>query len=353
MIHFDLEFKKQQLDDINAILQDSSIWEDAEKSKDLMKKQKHLQKNLDNFNAMQESVEDIEMTLELIAEDENEDGEEFLDDMNKTKDELVKKVEKMKLEQLLSDEYDENNAILSIHAGSGGVDAMDWASMLYRMYIRWGAAHDYNVEVIDYQEDDVAGLKSATIKFSGEYAYGYLKSEKGVHRLVRISPFDSSGRRHTSFSAVDVLPELEDDEEIEIDTKDLRVDVYRASGAGGQHINKTSSAVRITHLPTGIVVQCQNERSQMQNKHTAMKMLMAKLIDIQKQEHKEKIEDIQGDFSQITWGSQIRSYVFHPYQMVKDHRTNTEVSKVDDVMDGNLDDFMNDYLSNSINEQTV
>lgn len=345
MIHFDLASKKMQLNDINALLLDSSIWEDSEKSKNLMKKQRSLQKSLDEFDHMQEKVEDIEMMIELVMDSKGDDGSDFKNDIYNGIEFLKRNIEKMKLQQLLSDEYDENNAILSIHAGSGGIDAMDWASMLYRMYTRWAVEHEYTIEIIDYQEDDVAGLKSATLRLVGEYAYGYLKSEKGVHRLVRISPFDSSGRRHTSFAAIDVLPELEDDEEIDIDSKDLRIDVYRASGAGGQHVNKTSSAVRITHMPSGIVVQCQNERSQMQNKHTAMKMLMAKLIDIQKQEHKEKIEDIQGDFSQITWGSQIRSYVFHPYQMVKDHRTNLEVSQVEDVMDGELDEFMNAYLS--------
>lgn len=348
MIHFDIASKEESLKEVNSLLTDSSVWDDIERSTALMKKQKTLQNAIHEYKSLVEKCEELEFACELYLEvqEEGEESKAAMLEIRTSMDELNHKRNKLKLKSLLSGEYDENNAIISIHAGSGGVDAMDWASMLYRMYLRWCEQNDYSVEILDYQADDVAGIKSATLKVNGEYAYGYLKSEKGVHRIVRISPFDSSGRRHTSFSAVDVLPELADDEEIEIDDKDLRIDTYRASGAGGQHVNKTSSAVRITHLPTGVVTQCQNERSQLQNKNTAMKMLMAKLIHIQKEQHKEKIEDIQGDFSQITWGSQIRSYVFQPYQMVKDHRTGAEVAQVDDVMDGELEVFMNAYLAN-------
>lgn len=347
MIHFDIAHKEEQLEEINSLLMDNDVWNDIERSTELMKKQKTLQNSIGEFESLLEKCEELELTCELYLEEgEGESVRQEIGIIQQGIEEINAKRGKLKLKSLLSGEYDLNNAIVSIHAGSGGVDAMDWASMLYRMYLRWCEANEYSVTVLDYQADDVAGIKSATIKVEGEYAYGYLKSEKGVHRIVRISPFDSSNRRHTSFSAVDVLPELEDDEEIEIDDKDLRIDTYRSSGAGGQHVNKTSSAVRITHLPTGVVTQCQNERSQLQNKNTAMKMLMAKLINIQKEQHKEKIEDIQGDFSQITWGSQIRSYVFQPYQMVKDHRTGAEVSQIEDVMDGELNVFMNAFLSN-------
>lgn len=347
MIHFDIASKEEDLQEVNSLLMDSSVWDDIERSTALMKKQKALQNSINEYRTLVETCEELEFACELYLEvqEEADEAEAAMVEIRTSMEELNQKRNKLKLKSLLSGEYDANNAIISIHAGSGGVDAMDWASMLYRMYLRWCEQNDYAVEILDYQPDDVAGIKSATIKVTGEYAYGYLKSEKGVHRIVRISPFDSSGRRHTSFSAVDVLPELADEEEIEIDDKDLRIDTYRASGAGGQHVNKTSSAVRITHLPTGVVTQCQNERSQLQNKNTAMKMLMAKLIHIQKEQHKEKIEDIQGDFSQITWGSQIRSYVFQPYQMVKDHRTAAEVAQVNEVMDGELEVFMNAYLA--------
>lgn len=347
MIHFDIASKEEDLQEVNSLLMDSSVWDDIERSTALMKKQKALQNSINEYRTLVETCEELEFACELYLEvqEEADEAETAMVEIRTSMEELNQKRNKLKLKSLLSGEYDANNAIISIHAGSGGVDAMDWASMLYRMYLRWCEQNDYAVEILDYQPDDVAGIKSATIKVTGEYAYGYLKSEKGVHRIVRISPFDSSGRRHTSFSAVDVLPELADEEEIEIDDKDLRIDTYRASGAGGQHVNKTSSAVRITHLPTGVVTQCQNERSQLQNKNTAMKMLMAKLIHIQKEQHKEKIEDIQGDFSQITWGSQIRSYVFQPYQMVKDHRTAAEVAQVNEVMDGELEVFMNAYLA--------
>jgi len=253
----------------------------------------------------------------------------------------------LSIKVMLDGEYDFNNAILSVHSGTGGLDAQDWTQMLLRMYTRFSNDMNYKIEYIDLQQDEQSGIKSATLKIQGENAYGYLKCEKGVHRLVRISPFDSSGKRHTSFASVDVLPELDDNIQIDINPKDLKIDTYRASGAGGQHVNKTESAIRITHIPTGVVVQCQNERSQFANKDTAMKMLMAKLIELKELEHKDKIEDIQGKYSQIAWGSQIRSYVFQPYTMVKDHRTNYEVGNISSVMDGDIMPFITAYLLNN------
>lgn len=251
----------------------------------------------------------------------------------------------MAINSLLNGKYDEEDAIISIHAGSGGRDAMEWTEMLLRMYLRWAAKMNFDTEVLDEQRDVEYGMKSAVIKLKGDYAYGYAKSEKGVHRLVRISPFDTAGRRHTSFAAVDVIPDFDTEIELDINTNDLKIDTYRASGAGGQHVNKTDSAVRITHIPSSIVVQCQSGRSQIKNKEEAMKMLRTRLMLLKEQEQKEKIEDIQGDFSQISWGSQIRSYVFHPYKIVKDHRTNAETGNLKDVMDGNLDLFVKSYLS--------
>lgn len=254
----------------------------------------------------------------------------------------------MELEILLSDPYDRNNAILTLHAGAGGTEAQDWVSMLYRMYVRWGERRGYKVETMDLLPGDEAGIKSATISIAGENAYGYAKSEKGVHRLVRISPFDAAGRRHTSFASVDVIPEVEeDDSEITINPDELKVDTYRASGAGGQHINKTSSAVRITHLPTGIVVACQSERSQIQNRAYVMRVLKAKLLELKRQQQADEISEIRGEQQEIAWGSQIRSYVFHPYNMVKDHRTSVETSNVSAVMDGEIDEFISAYLQST------
>ena len=258
--------------------------------------------------------------------------------------EISDALEALKLRTLLDGKYDQNNAIVSVHAGAGGTDAQDWAEMLFRMYTRWCEKKGYKSKLIDMQEDTEGGIKSATLLVEGENAYGYLKNEKGVHRLVRISPFDSSGRRHTSFASLDVIPEIDEDLDVEINPDDLRIDTYRSSGAGGQHVNKTDSAIRITHLPTNIVVTCQNERSQHQNKDTAMKLLKSKLLELKEQEHKESLDELKGDYSQITWGSQIRSYVFHPYTMVKDHRTGAEVGNVNAVMDGDLDYFINEKL---------
>lgn len=280
----------------------------------------------------------------------NED-ETMEKELEKELEEIFNLIEDLKIETMLDEEYDKNNAILSIHAGTGGLDAQDWAKMLLRMYTRFSTNMGYKITELDYNQDPEAGIKSVTLRISGKNAYGFLKSEKGVHRLVRISPFDSSGKRHTSFASVDVMPELTDDAKIDINPQDLKIDTYRAGGAGGQHVNKTESAVRITHLPTGVVVQCQNERSQLINKDVAMKMLMAKLIEIKDQEHKEKIEDLQGEYSQIAWGSQIRSYVFQPYTLVKDHRTNEESGNVNGVMDGDLMNFILAYLRNLKNSK--
>jgi peptide chain release factor 2 len=320
---------------------DPDVWSNQTKSTSLMREQKDLKRVLSLYSGLVAQHEDLELICEMALE-ENDDSMEA--DLTKGLLSLEEAIKKARLEALLTGEYDKNNAILSIHAGSGGIDAMDWAEMLYRMFLRWGERRKYSLQILDFLKDDTAGIKSATIKYSGPNAYGFLKSEKGVHRIVRISPFDSSGRRHTSFAAVDVIPEIDDHHVVDINPVDLKIDTYRATGAGGQHINTTDSAVRITHLPTGVVVQCQNERSQIKNRETAMKMLMAKLLALKEQEHKEKIEDIQGDFSQISWGSQIRSYVFHPYNLVKDHRTGAENSNLQAVMDGDLDRFMDAFL---------
>lgn len=306
-----------------------------------LKLQKGLKTKIEKYEALMNSVEDLEALCELAIE-ENADSLE--DEVVSIYQQVEKTYEKMRLETLLTGDYDANNAILSIHAGSGGTDAQDWAEMLFRMYKRWGDSRGYSVKILDLQRDTEAGIKSVSMHFEGINAYGFLKSEKGVHRIVRISPFDSSGKRHTSFASVDVMPEIDNTVEVDINPVDLKIDTYRSSGAGGQHVNTTDSAVRITHLPTGVVVQCQNERSQTANRETAMRMLMGKLVELKEREHKDKIEDLAGDYSQITWGSQIRSYVFHPYNMVKDHRTGAEMGNIQAVMDGDIDLFIDSYL---------
>lgn len=315
------------------------FWDDVQKAQTTMQRHKAAEDRLSEFESLEEQLEDNLVFLELALEEPSLEK-----DLVKSIDELEGKLETLKIATLLSGEYDANNAIISIHAGSGGLDAQDWTQMLLRMYVRFAQTMGFNVIELDMISDPEAGIKSATLKIEGVNAYGYFKGEKGVHRIVRISPFDTSGKRHTSFSSVDVIPELDDTVQIDINPADLRIDTYRASGAGGQHVNKTESAIRITHLPTNIVVQCQNQRSQHSNKETAMKMLMAKLIELKELEHKDTIEELQGEYSQITWGSQIRSYVFQPYTLVKDHRTNTEVGNIQSVMDGNLMPFINEYL---------
>ncbi len=318
-----------------------SFWEDMQNSQKVLKKIKTLKDKVHRFRSLQQTWEDLIILVELAMQ---ENDESVLEEVRDGYNELQKNLEILKLETLLTGKYDKSNAILTLHPGAGGTESQDWAEMLLRMYTRWAERKGYAVKTLDYLEGDEAGIKSVTILIEGVNAYGYAKCEKGVHRLVRISPFDASGRRHTSFASVEVMPEIDDDIEININTDDLKIDTYRAGGAGGQHVNKTESAVRITHVPTGVVVQCQNERSQHQNKDIAMKMLKAKLVEIKEREQKEKIEDIQGEQKEIGWGSQIRSYVFHPYNMVKDHRTNFEVGNVHAVMDGAIDVFINEYL---------
>lgn len=317
------------------------FWNDAEEAQKILKQAKQLKDKIEGFDKLYRQQEDLVMLSQMVLEE----GEESLaEDVLSGIEALEESVESLMLQTLLSGEYDGNNAILSIHAGTGGLDAQDWADMLFRMYSRWADQRGFKTKVLDLLKDSEAGLKSVSMLIEGDNAYGYLKSEKGVHRLVRISPFDASGKRHTSFASVDVMPEMDEALEVTINPVDLRVDTYRSSGAGGQHINTTDSAVRVTHIPTGIATSCQTERSQHANKATAMKMLMAKLMELKEREHKEKIEDLAGDYSQIAWGSQIRSYVFNPYNLVKDHRTNAEVGNVHGVMDGDLDVFINAWL---------
>ena len=287
-------------------------------------------------------------TMVLIELGNEANDESIVPEVKGNVKKLSKKIDNLEVESLLSGKHDKHNAIITIHPGAGGTEAQDWAEMLYRMYSMWAEKNDYKLEELDYLEGDGAGLKSVTFSVSGENSYGYLKGESGVHRLVRISPFDSAGRRHTSFASVEVIPEISDDVEVIINPEDLRVDTYRSSGAGGQHVNKTESAIRITHIPTNIVVSCQTQRSQIQNRETAMKMLKSKLLELKERENKEKIEDLKGVQREIAWGSQIRSYVFHPYSMVKDHRTDYEVGNVQAVMDGEIDGFINAYLNSKV-----
>lgn len=319
------------------------FWDDAEKSQKVIGEMNSYKNIISKYDKITSLIEDAEALIGLMEE---EDDFSFYDNLKEDIEKIEELSAEYKIETLLNDEYDDSNAILAIHAGTGGTEAMDWAGMLYRMYTRYADKKGYKVKTLDLQKEDEAGIKSVTLELDGENAYGYMKAEKGVHRLVRISPFDSNKRRHTSFASVDVYPVLKEDVHVEINDADLKIDTYRSSGAGGQHVNTTDSAVRITHLPTGIVVQCQNERSQIQNRETAMNMLKAKLIALALEERKEKIEDLSGNYSQITWGSQIRSYVFQPYTMVKDHRTGVEVGDVNRVMDGDLDEFINAYLQN-------
>lgn len=341
MFLFDLPKLKEENIDFEKFMQSPDFWNNTEEAQKISQKLKSNTDTIKEYEDMQGEVEDFELLLELIKE---ENDESQTSDLNKEMKNIDVAIEKLKLKTLLKGEYDKNNAILSIHAGAGGTEAQDWADMLFRMYTRWAESHGYKVSILDILKDTEAGIKSVDLLINGENVYGYLKSEKGVHRLVRISPFDANSRRHTSFASVDVMPEITDEDDIEISETEIKVDTYRSGGAGGQHVNTTDSAVRITHIPTGIVVSCQNERSQHKNKATALKMLKAKLIEIKEMEHKEKIEDIQGKYNQIAWGSQIRSYVFHPYSLVKDHRTNAEIGNIQSVMDGNIDIFINEYL---------
>ena len=316
-------------------------WDNPDRSQQGMITLKSLKDEVETYEGLRTSYEDIATLLEMGYEEEDES---LIPEVQAEMDDFIRRFENLRIKTLLSGEYDRDNAILKLNAGAGGTESCDWASMLYRMYTRWAERHGFTVEVLDYLDGDEAGIKSVTFQINGENAYGYLKSEKGVHRLVRISPFNAQGKRQTSFVSLYVMPDNEDDIDIEINPEDLRIDTYRSSGAGGQHINKTSSAIRITHLPTGIVVQCQNERSQFQNKDKAMLMLKAKLYLLEQQKNAEKLSGIRGEVTEIGWGNQIRSYVMQPYTLVKDHRTGEEVSNVGSVMDGNIDPFINAYL---------
>ena len=341
MIHFDIANLENELTSLENQTTENNFWEDQKNSSKVLKRINEIKNKVEQFKKIKTEITNMIELVELLKQESDEELEKEV--QNGTK-KLEEDIEKLEISTLLSGKYDINNAILTLHPGAGGTEAQDWVEMLYRMYTRWATANGYKVEELDYLAGDEAGIKSVTFLVSGDYAYGYLKGEQGVHRLVRISPFDAGGRRHTSFASVEVLPEITDDIEIDINPDDLKIDTYRASGAGGQHVNKTSSAVRITHIPTGIVVACQTERSQIQNKENAMKMLKSKLLHLKEQEHKETIDELKGIQMDIAWGSQIRSYVFCPYTLVKDHRTNYEVGNVQAVMDGDLNGFIDSYL---------
>ena len=331
----------KEVEELETKTMEPGFWDKPAESQSVLKQLKHKKITLEHYIALKKSFDDIETLIDIAIEEDDESlVDEVLGDLNAVRTEY----EKQKIEILLSGEYDGSNAIVSIHPGAGGTEAQDWAQMLFRMYQHYAEKHDYKFKVLDYLDGDEAGIKSVSFLVEGENAYGHLKSESGVHRLVRVSPFDASGRRHTSFASVEVLPEFNDEMTIEINDADLKIDAHRASGAGGQHINKTDSAIRITHIPTGIVVGCQTERSQVQNRETAMRMLKSKLLEIKEREHLEKIEDITGTKMNIEWGSQIRSYVFMPYTLVKDNRTGCETGNIQAVMDGDLDEFINEYL---------
>ena len=335
------DYLKEQVAKLEAQAAADGFWDNVENSQAVLQKISQLKGKYEAYDALIALYDDAEVLITLG----DEDGDlSVVPEATALVDEFIEKLEAMRLTTLLIGEYDKNNAVITFHAGAGGTEAQDWNEMLVRMYTKWGERHGYKVDMIDFLDGDEAGLKSAVLRIEGENAYGFLKSEAGVHRLVRVSPFDASGRRHTSFASLDVMPEIDDSVEVEIRSEDLRVDTYRSSGAGGQHINKTDSAVRITHIPTGIVVACQNERSQHQNREMAMRMLKSKLIEIKEREHLEKIEDIKGVQKEIAWGSQIRSYVFMPYTLAKDHRTGFENGNINAVMDGDLDGFINAYL---------
>ena len=341
MIHFDISKLENELTDLEKKTTEVDFWNDSKNSSKVLKRITEIKNKVEQYKKVYNELTNLIELNELLSQESDEELEKELENGILS---IEKDIEKLEISTLLSGKYDMNNAIITIHPGAGGTEAQDWAEMLYRMYTRWANANGYKLEELDYLDGEEAGLKSVTFLVSGDFAYGYLKGEQGVHRLVRISPFDAGGRRHTSFASVEVLPEITEEIEIDINPDDLRVDTYRASGAGGQHINKTSSAVRITHIPTNIVVACQTERSQIQNRETAMKMLKSKLLHLKEQEHKETIDELKGIQMDIAWGSQIRSYVFCPYTLVKDHRTNYEVGNVQAVMDGDLNGFIDAYL---------
>ena len=334
----------REIEELETKASAPGFWDDLGSSQKILQRTGKLKNTVESYDNLCSSYEDLSVLIEMGDEEEDLS---LVEEIETALEEFEKGLANLRLQTLLTGEYDKNNAILTFHAGAGGTEAMDWVSMLVRMYTRWTERHGFKTSMLDFLDGDEAGLKSATISIEGENAYGYLKSESGVHRLVRVSPFDSSGRRHTSFASLEVMPEITDDSDIEVREEDIKMDVFRSSGAGGQHINKTSSAVRLTHIPTGIVVACQNERSQFQNRDKAMKMLKSKLLEIKEREHLEKIEDIKGVQKEIAWGSQIRSYVFMPYTLAKDHRTGFESGNINAVMDGDLDGFINAYLKAS------
>ena len=334
----------REIEELETKASAPDFWDNLENSQKILQRTGKLKNTVESYDNLCSSYEDLGVLIEMGDEEEDLS---LVEEIETSLDEFENGLASLRLQTLLTGEYDKNNAILTFHAGAGGTEAMDWVSMLVRMYTRWTERHGFKTSMLDFLDGDEAGLKSATILIEGENAYGYLKSESGVHRLVRVSPFDSSGRRHTSFASLEVMPEITDDINIEVRDEDIKMDVFRSSGAGGQHINKTSSAVRLTHIPTGIVVACQNERSQFQNREQALKMLKSKLLEIKEREHLEKIEDIKGVQKEIAWGSQIRSYVFMPYTLAKDHRTGFETGNINAVMDGDLDGFINAYLKAS------
>ena len=342
---FDIANEKSRLKELEEQTKENDFWNDQEKSAVVLQKIKILKDKVSNYDVLNGNLEDIHAMIELIEE---ANDESLIDELKQDVKKFEKGLDRLEIEALLSGPHDANNAIVTIHPGAGGTESQDWAEMLYRMYSMWCDKNGYKLEELDYLDGDVAGLKSVTFTVTGPYAYGYLKSESGVHRLVRISPFDAGGRRHTSFASVEVIPEITENLEVEIDPKDLRIDTYRSSGAGGQHINKTESAIRITHIPTDIVVSCQTQRSQIQNRETAMKMLISKLVELKERENKATISELKGVQREIAWGSQIRSYVFCPYTLVKDHRTNYETGNVEAVMNGELNEFMDAYLKQNI-----
>ncbi|WP_152023711.1 peptide chain release factor 2 [Oceanobacillus iheyensis] len=337
----DLDVKKARIAELEAEMADPSFWDDQNKAQSVIQETNGIKEYVNGFETIEENLENLEVSYELVKE---ENDQELFADLDAELQQFITDVNQFELQLLLSEPYDANNAILELHPGAGGTESQDWASMLLRMYQRWAEERNFKVETLDYLPGDEAGLKSVTLIIKGHNAYGYLKAEKGVHRLVRISPFDSSGRRHTSFVSCDVTPEMSDDVDIDIRTEDIKVDTYRASGAGGQHVNTTDSAVRITHLPTNIIVTCQNERSQIKNREAAMKMLKSKLYQLEVEKQRQELDDIRGEQKEIGWGSQIRSYVFHPYSMVKDHRTDKETGNTQAVMDGDINPFIDAYL---------
>lgn len=340
-IHFDLAKKKDRVTEIEQTMEEHGFWDDADRAQGFMKELKNLKDVIEEYEHLKRDYEDVQTLIQMGYE---ENDESLIPEIDEALNVFTSTLDELKLKTLLSGEYDKYNAILTLHAGAGGTESCDWASMLCRMYQRWADKKGFTTEMIDFLDGDEAGFKSVTLQINGMNAYGYLKSERGVHRLVRISPFNAAGKRQTSFVSCDVMPDIEEDIDFEINEEELRIDTYRSSGAGGQHVNKTSSAIRITHLPTNTVVQCQNERSQLQNKDRAMKMLKAKLYLLKQQENQEKISGIRGEVKDIAWGNQIRSYVMQPYTLVKDHRTNEEVGNAINVLDGNLDPFINAYL---------